>query len=122
MDVRSYAAVMLNRTYTSVAESDYTIFSINLSLFANCRSQFLLDRLGRCLKLFISTDGTSSHEFARQFGLAFLYRLKNPKRLSRRPTLAQVSVDSPAAKGDNCGCGDKNTKVSTLVVLYIYID
>ena len=27
-----------------------------LPLLANCRSQFLLDRLGRCLKEFVSTD------------------------------------------------------------------
>ena len=40
------------------------------ALFANCRWQFLLDRLGSCLKLFVSTESTSSHEFASQFGLA----------------------------------------------------
>ena len=30
-----------------------------MSLFANCRSQCLLDRLGRCIKLFVSTDSRS---------------------------------------------------------------
>ena len=45
--------------------------SVCLSMLANCRSQFLLDRLGRCLKLFVSTDSTSCHECASQFGLAF---------------------------------------------------
>ena len=46
----------------------------NLSLFANGRSQFLLDRLGRCLKLFVSTERTFSHELASQFDLdIFLY-------------------------------------------------
>ena len=43
-----------------------------MSLFANCRSQFLLDRLGRCLKLFVSTVIPSSHEFASQFGLVII--------------------------------------------------
>ena len=48
-----------------------------LSMFANCRSQFLLDRLGKCLKLFVSTD---TPEFALQLGLAiFLYMRKTPK-------------------------------------------
>ena len=34
---------------------------------------FLLDRLGRCLKLFVSNVGRSSHEFASHFGLAIFY-------------------------------------------------
>ena len=32
-------------------------------MFANCRSQFLLDRLGRCIKLVVSTDSTSCEQF-----------------------------------------------------------
>ena len=74
----------------------YTIIllkSVCLSMLANCRSQFLLDRLGRCLKLFVSTDSTSSHEFVSQFGLAFFYTRKNTQKLSQRPTLAQVSIE-----------------------------
>ena len=59
---------------------------------ANCRSQLLLDCFGRCIKLFVSTESTSSHEFSSQFGLAFLYA-KNIQKLSRRPALAQVSVE-----------------------------
>ena len=57
-----------------------------LSVLANCRSQFLLDRLGRCLKLFVSTDSTSCHEFASQFGLEFFLSEKHPKlsRILRR--------------------------------------
>ena len=39
-------------------------------MFANCRSQLLIDRLGKCLKLFESTDIPSSHAFAFQFRLA----------------------------------------------------
>ena len=38
-------------------------------MLANGRSQFLLDRLGRFLKLLVSTHSTSCHEFASQFGL-----------------------------------------------------
>ena len=58
----------------------YTIIclkSVCRSTFADCRSQFLLDRLGRCLKLIVSYRGTSSHEFASQFGLEFFYTRKN---------------------------------------------
>ena len=36
---------------------------ICLSQLANCRWRFWLDRLGRCLKLFVSTVGESSPEF-----------------------------------------------------------
>ena len=49
----------------------YNFFLICLSQLANCRSQFLLDRPGRCLTLFVSTDGPSSHEFPSQFGQAW---------------------------------------------------
>ena len=35
-----------------------------VSMFANGRSQFLLDRIGRCIKLFVSTDSTSCHHLA----------------------------------------------------------
>ena len=31
-------------------------YNVCLSMLANCRSQFLLDRLGRCLNLLVSTD------------------------------------------------------------------
>ena len=58
----------------------YTIIclkSVCRSTFADCKSQFLLDRLGRCLKLIVSYRGTSSHEFASQFGLEFFYTRKN---------------------------------------------
>ena len=41
-----------------------------LSVFANCRSQLLIDRLVTYIKLFVSTVIPSSHEFASQFGLA----------------------------------------------------
>ena len=56
----------------------YNSPEICLSLFANGRSQFLLDRPGRCLKLFVSTEGPSSYEFASQFGLA--KRRKTPTK------------------------------------------
>ena len=76
-------------------------------MLANCRSQFLLERLGRCLKLFVSTDSPSCHEFAFQFGLAIFFTRKTPKnyredRVSRKcllnePAVTPVMVDrSPA--------------------------
>ena len=58
-------------------------FAISLSTFANCRSQFLLNRLRRCLKLIVFSRGTSCHEFASQFGLEFFYTRKNRKPVAR---------------------------------------
>ena len=54
-----------------------------LSQLANCRSQFLLDRLVRSLKLFVSTESTSRHEFASQFGLAICLYAKNTQNLGK---------------------------------------
>ena len=62
----------------------YYNLPFSLLTFADCRSQFLLDRLGRCLKLIVSYRGTSSHEFASQFGLEFFIREKTPKPQSAR--------------------------------------
>ena len=52
---------------------------------------YLLDGLGRCLKLFVSTDSKSSHESASQFGLPiFLYAKKTPKTIAK--TVSRASV------------------------------
>ena len=53
--------------------------------------QFLLDRLGRCFKLFASTEITSSHEFASQFGLYIFYTRKTPKNY-REYQVARTTV------------------------------
>ena len=61
--------------------------SVCLATFAECSSQFLIVRFGRCLKLIAPTRGTFCHEFASQFGLElFLYGKKR-----------QITVDRPAA-------------------------
>ena len=60
--------------------------SVCVSVLANGRSQFLHDLLGRCLKLFVSTDSTSCHEFASQFGLEFFYMRKTPKTIANTPS------------------------------------
>ena len=60
-------------TRQSSSKIIYTIIllrSVGLSLFANYRLQFLLDRFGRYLELFVSTDIPSRHAFASQFGLS----------------------------------------------------
>ena len=62
------------------------------SMFENSRSQFLLDRLGRCLKLFVSTDITSCHEFASQFGLAIFLYAKNTQNLVETESPVQVFI------------------------------
>ena len=64
----------------------YTILclkSVCLATFAQCSSQFWLNRVGRCLKLIASTRGTFCHEFASQFGLDFLYA-KKPQTIVAR--------------------------------------
>ena len=83
------------------------------------------------LKLFVSTDSTSSHEFASQFGLTIFYTRKTPKN-SRKPyrpreclfqwtsyrprkgavtasrLVASDTPNSDKLNGDNCGhSGDK---------------
>ena len=55
------------------------VTQLNMSLFANCRSQFLLDRLGRCLKLIVSSESISCHEFASQLGLEYVLYAKKPQ-------------------------------------------
>ena len=40
-------------------------------------SQLLIDRIGRCIQLLVSTDTTLCHEFPSQFGLAFFIREKH---------------------------------------------
>ena len=115
-------------------------------MLANCRSQFLLDRLGRCLKLFASTLGPSSHDVASQFGLAqFFLREKHPKTHGNR--VARVSVylthrkgsvtasrlvardpsNSDNLNGGNCGhSGDRlsqnGEKAKYLIITYNYIN
>ena len=50
-----------------------------LSVLAHSGLQILLDRLGRCLKRFVSADSISCHKFASQFGLALFDMRKSPK-------------------------------------------
>ena len=82
-----------------VIYTNNTIICLCLSTFANCRSQFLLDRLGRCLELIVSSRGTSCHEFASQFGLEFFYTRKNPKPDSPACCLFQC-IDGSALRPD----------------------
>ena len=75
-------------------------------------SQFLLDPLGRCLKLFVSTESTSSHDFASQFGVAFFYTRKTPQQLTEdlRPREwlfewtreRSLIASDPSKRGVNC--------------------
>ena len=83
--------------------------SVGLSMIANSRSQFLLDRLGGCLKLLISTDSTSSHELMSQFGLKKNYTEKTPKSYrEERPSgkcLLNEAASDPLKRGVNAGHG-----------------
>ena len=73
-----------------------------MSLFANCRSQFLLDRRGRCIKLIVSSESISCHEFASQFGLEFVLYAKNPKPIVNTESTAcclfQCITDRPLSR------------------------
>ena len=85
----------------------YTIISLSLSVLANSRSQFLLDRIGRCLKLFVSTESISCHEFASQFGLAFFLLTKNTQnyreyRITRGRSIASDNL-GVYMSGDHIG-------------------
>ncbi len=61
------------------------------TLHTTYRSQFLFDRLGWCIKLFISTDSTSSHEFASQFGLTMCFiRETHTKAIAKTESRASV--------------------------------
>ena len=52
---------------------------------------FLLDRLRRCIQLFVSTETTSSHEFTSQFGIAFFIR-ENTHKLAKSVSPARVFI------------------------------
>ena len=83
-------------TFKILWDNEYCIYTIILlkyvclSLFANCRSQFLLDRLGRYLKLFVSTVIPSSHELASQFGPSTFVLAKNTQNYRKN---CECSVD-----------------------------
>ena len=77
------------------------IYTIILSVLANSRSQFLLDRLGRCLKLFVLTESISCREFASQFGLAIFLYAKNTQNY-REYRVARANVYSNEAATCHC--------------------
>ena len=51
---------------------------------------------GWCLKLFVSTVGPSSHEFASQFGLAIFFIEKHPKCIAEPSRRASVLFNESA--------------------------
>ena len=68
-------------------------------MLPNCRSLFLLDRLGRCLELFISYNSTSCHES--QFGLAIFYTRKTSKTSGKSGRRRVCFLNDPAT-GHEC--------------------
>ena len=76
-------------------------FSLSLSMLANCMLQFLLDRLGRCLKLFVSTESISCHEFASQFGLPIFVYATNDQNY-REYRVARVNIYLNEAATGHC--------------------
>ena len=51
--------------------------------------------------MFVSSDSTSCHEFASQFGLAFFVYAKNMNKLSQKPTFAHLAVEWTSGAGNN---------------------
>ena len=49
------------------------------------------DRLGTCLKPFVSTESPSSHEFSSKYGLAIFLHIENTKNY-REYRVARASV------------------------------
>ena len=71
----------------------------------------LLDRLGKCLKLFVSSDSISCHEFASQFGLAFFYMRKTFINYHEQPFSCKFLLNE---KGRNAGLAvDRSTVFPT---------
>ena len=65
----------------------------------------MLDRLGRCLKLFLSSDSTPCHEFASQFGLAIFLYAKNFQNPGEIGWPARVRLNDPATGLNASGAG-----------------
>ena len=84
----------INRPLKSILK-----FFLNLSV-AVSKLQVAIRKLQvaiRCIKLFVSTEGSSSHEFASQFGLEIFYAGKTPKnhrenRIQRKCPSLSVTV------------------------------
>ena len=103
----------------------YTIICLkNMSPFANCRSQFLPDRLGRCLKLAVSSESISCHEFASQFGLEFVIREKKKKPIvnTESPACCLFRMQMSLYDWTNISPGAPNsTAITAYIFLRIYI-
>ena len=79
----------------------YTIILLK-SVGVRKRQVAILARSSREMsQLFVSTDSTSCHEFASQFGLAFFVYARNIHKLSRKPTLAHLAVEWTSGAGNN---------------------
>ena len=80
----------------------YTIIclkSVCLATFAQCSSQFWLNRVGRCLKLIASTLGTFCHEFASQFGLDFFIRQKTANHCRPHTSIRAAEINNGIGSG-----------------------
>ena len=97
----------------SVRHLYYYSPNMRKTLLASCGSQFLLDRLGKCLKLFVSTVGTSCHKFASQYGLEmFLYAKLCPKTT---PNIAcGLEVAHRGIPGSNYISADRSLHVASI--------
>ena len=73
--------------------------SVCLATFAQCSSQFWLNRVGRCLKLIASTRGTFCYEFASQFGLDFFIRQKTANHCRPHTSIRAAEINNGIGSG-----------------------
>ena len=101
----------------STARGDiYTIILLNSVAVRKRQLQFLLDRLGICLKLFVSTENTSSHEFASQLGLSPSTSLSLSLSLSPSPPIyLPTSLSPPALHTLPCSLCHSCVQISPLL-------
>ena len=78
-----------------MCEFDFYTVILLLNVYVAVRKlqQFLLERLGRCLKLFVSTVGPSCHELAFQLVLAIFIGEKKKKKLAKTELPRECSVE-----------------------------
>ena len=57
----------------------------------------MLDRHGRCIKLFVSTESTSCQAFASQFDLDIFYTGKTPKTMAKTDCRASLCLMKQSA-------------------------
>ena len=78
--------------YTRILLIAVAVRKLQVAIIATCRLWEDRAGAGRCLKLFVSTDSTSSHEFASQFGRGIFLNAKNTQKLAETVSHSRVFI------------------------------